>query len=259
MSLVNIIIIGIAVMLLMALAVVLFVVMYQRRIIHHQLEVKTLNEQKQLELLQASIQSEEDERTRIAGELHDDVGATLSSVGLFLHKAAENSPDSLIIQQSRELIDESIRKIRDISHKLQPAALQSLGLYASLQALCDMLNRSGSISLNFHHDQDLPRMSFHTELHIYRIIQELINNIIRHSKASTVTLSCSFFQQELKISLLHDGYGISKKDYPDLLQKKGSLGLKNIDNRLKFVNGSIEFDKESDSNFRSSLFIPINI
>ncbi len=259
MNLANLIIIGIAVMLLMALSVVLFVVMYQRRVIHHQLEVKTINEQKQLELLQASIQSEEDERRRIAGELHDDVGATLSSVGLFLHKAAENSPDSVIIRQSRELIDESIRKIRDISHKLQPAALQSLGLYASLQALADMLNRSGSISLNFHHDHDLPRMPFHTELHIYRIIQELINNIIRHSKASSVTLTCSSFQQNLKILLLHDGYGISKEDYPDLLQKKGSLGLKNIENRLKFVNGSIEFDKVIGINFKASLLIPITI
>ena len=82
---VSLFIIGIAAMLLLAFGIIFFVVMYQRRVIRHQQEIKVLYEQKQQELINASIQGEEQERMRIASELHDDVGATLSSVRLFLH------------------------------------------------------------------------------------------------------------------------------------------------------------------------------
>src|SRR5687768_15823092 len=119
---------GIGMMLLLSLGIIFFVILYQRRMLRHQMEIKHINERKQQELLQASIQSEEEERMRIASELHDDVGATLSSIRLFLHKAAQTSENPEMIHQSRALLDESIKKVRDISHKLQPATLQQLGL-----------------------------------------------------------------------------------------------------------------------------------
>jgi signal transduction histidine kinase len=251
-------ILGIAIMLMMALSVVLFVFLYQKRSIRHQLEVKTLNEQKQMDLLQASIQSEEEERTRIAGELHDDVGATLSSVRLFLHKAAEDSPQAPLILQSRDLLDDSIRKVRDISHKLQPATLQSLGLYASLQAYAEMLNRSGSIKVLVNSGDDLPRLSNHTELHVYRIIQELVANTIKYSQASQIILTLTKWQGDIIVSVSHDGNGITSDTYDELLNKKGAIGLKNIANRLKFISGKIGFEKMNDNIYRTTITIPLS-
>lgn len=255
----NLVIAAIAVMLIMALGIVSFVLLYQRRVIHHHLEVKTLNEQKQMDLLQASLQSEEEERMRIAGELHDDVGATLSSVRLFLHKAAENSPQAGLILQSRELLDDSIRKVRDISHKLQPATLQSLGLYASLQVYAETLNRSGSIQIQVDASDGLPRLSNHTELHLYRIVQELVTNIIKYSHSSLVILTLAKCVAELVITVSHDGSGITRGTYDELLNKKGAIGLKNIANRLRFISGKIEFGKMNDDTFRTILTVPFSI
>ena len=255
---INLIIIGIAVMCLMALAVVLFVIMYQRRVILHQLEIKTLDEKKQMELLRASLQSEEEERRRIAAELHDDVGATLSSVRLFLHQAEKNSSDAAIIHQSGELVDESIRKIRDISHKLQPALLETLGLYASLQALADLYTHSGSITIRVQPEQHLPRLVDYHELHIYRIIQELINNCVRHSKSTGISIRISSVGRTLLISLDHDGMGITNDEYESLRKEKNGIGLKNISNRLQFIQGEISFNKKEDATYRIQMNIPIN-
>lgn len=258
MSLTSLIIIGITVILLLAFSVIGFVVLYQRRVIRHQLELKTLNEQKQLALLEASLQSEEEERRRIASELHDDVGASLSSIRLFLHKADEQSGSSAIIQQSKDLIDDTIKKVRDISHKLQPATLQMLGLYSSLHALAEIYNRADGIKMSVQADNSLTRLAPNTELHIYRIIQELINNIIKHSGGKKVSLAVFQSGDKMQFSLVHDGTGIAKEDYNVFLTKKGAIGLKNIENRLKFIHAAIEFEKRNPTEFNTTIIVPLH-
>jgi two-component system, NarL family, sensor kinase len=140
MNLSSMIVIGICAMLILAIGIIFFVILYQRRVIAHQQELKKINAEKELELVQASIRSEEGERNRIAAELHDDVAATLSSARLFMYKNKDADFDEERINQSKKLLDESIKKIRDISHKLQPSHLQHLGLQLSLQSLLETLN-----------------------------------------------------------------------------------------------------------------------
>jgi two-component system NarL family sensor kinase len=253
----NLVVIGIAVMLLMALSVVLFVVLYQRRVINHHAELKRMNDEKNLALLQASLQSEEEERSRIASELHDDVGASLSSVRLFLHKATENG-NSPIIQQSKDLIDDILKKVRDISHKLQPATLQMLGLYSSLQALSDIYNRSEKIKVDVLTENSLPRLTANVELHIYRIIQELINNILKHSAATVISIRINSGGENILFLLSHDGTGIAKENYSELLSKKGAIGLKNIENRLRFTNSTIEFEQAATHSYHVRILVPVN-
>lgn len=245
MSIEQLIIIGISAMLLMAFAVVLFVVLYQRRVILHQLELKTINEQKQLELQQASFRGEEEERMRIAGELHDDVGATLSSVRLFLHKAEESAPGSEMLQQSRLLVDDSIRKIRDISQKLQPAMLKTLGLDASLQSFVATINRTGQLQITYSSDTRMPRLSDAAELHAYRILQELLNNTAKHSGATQVALRAWTENAQWVIALTHDGQGLTEERFQTGLQQKDGTGLKNIANRLRFINAHISFPQRA--------------
>src|ERR1044071_1744828 len=244
MNLDTLIIIGIAAMLALAMGVILFVVMYQRRVIRHQVELKRIEEQKELELIQAGIQSEEQERMRIATELHDDVGATLASARLFLHQK-DVPVDEAAIQQSKELLDESIQKIRSISHKLQPSTLQHLGLQTSLQSLSEIISKTGVVKVIYIKLHDLPRLDAQLELSAYRIVQELMNNCIKHANAKNITLQTDT-NGELKIKLSHDGTGLLQQDYEELIYKKGAIGLKNIVNRLKSVIASITFGKDGD-------------
>lgn len=257
MSLFSLIIIGIGAMLLLAFGIVFFIVLYQRRVIRHQQEIKEINDKKQQELIQASIQGEEEERMRIAAELHDDVGAMLSSVRLFLHAAARKDMDPTIITQSKELLDDSIRNIRNISHKLQPALLQQLGLQASLESFATMISNSANIQMSFFSRNPLPRFTDGIELSIYRIIQELTSNIIRHSEATAITVEIMPPATYLETVVIHNGKGLTDEMYQELLHKKGSIGLKNIMNRLKTINASISFTKISDAQFSTVIRTPL--
>lgn len=257
MDIEYLVVIAIAIMSLMALVVILFVLLYQRRVIRHHMELQAIESQRQMELLQASLQSEEEERRRIASELHDDIGATLASARLYLRQAEKSAADPAMIQQSGQLVDESIRKVREVSHKLQPATLETLGLHAALEALADVYAHSESLNISFEANDRVLRLPAHVELHVYRIIQELINNLVRHAAAHKVGLSVRRAQDGITIELSHDGKGLSQTRYEELLQSKSGIGLKNISNRVRFISGSIHFS-ENTSGHRIALQVPLN-
>lgn len=243
-------------MLCLAGGIVLFVLMYQTRAINHKLEIKDINEKKQLELLQASIQSEEEERTRIASELHDDVGATLSSVRLYLHKIdSENN----LVNEAKNMLDESIHKVRGISHKLQPGILYHLGLQSALQSFCESFTKSGAITIVLIENDNLPRLSDNTGLALYRIVQELINNIIKHANATNVTISAVAINNSIELTVEHNGKGMDNDEFNEKTYKKGSLGLKNIVSRLNSVNGSINFALNTKATYTITVTIPYTV
>lgn len=254
-SLITLIVIGIAAMLVLALGVIAFVVMYQRKVINHQVELERINKAKQQELLQASIQSEEEERARIASELHDDIGATLSSVRLFLLNAASEAPHEYL-DVSKQLLDDSIGKLRDISHKLQPATLFHLGLQLSIQSMADVINKSGTMHMEYIAINDVERLDSNIELSVYRILQELINNNLKHANATQITITTDRQPNELIVTLAHNGAGLTQENYEGMIYKKGALGLKNIENRIKSINANIYFSKE-DGEYVTTLTVPL--
>lgn len=249
--------IGVSVMLLLAVSIVIFIIMYQRSMIAHQLELKKINDQKELELIQASIQSEEEERNRIAAELHDDVVATLASARLYLYKTRDMSYDEHNINQSKALLDQSISSIRNISHKLQPATLQHLGLERSLQSLLETIHQSGVIKTEYTSITGLPRIADHVELAAYRISQELITNILKHSGAGDLQVGATATDGHIEIVFTYRGSGMSQQMYEEQIFKKGATGLKNIVNRLKSINASIKFDQLEEQLFTTTLTIPL--
>ncbi len=257
MNTTSIVILGVSAMLLMAMGVIVFVVLYQRRVIQTQIEIEQLNHNKRQELLHASIQSEEEERMRIASELHDDVAPTLASIRLYLSSAATRPEDNSLILQSKVLLDESLQKIRNIAHKLQPSTLYYLGLQVSLQSLADMINNSESVQAAYEVEQDIPRLEEQTELSVYRVVQELTNNIIKHAHARSLTISSTLREALLVVSIRHDGIGITQQLYEELIYKKGAIGLKNIMTRLKSIRAQIHFEQLHASAFMIQLEVPL--
>jgi two-component system, NarL family, sensor kinase len=257
---VSIVILGVLAMLLMALSVIMFVILYQRRVIQSQIEIEKINQEKQQEMLNASIQSEEQERMRIAAELHDDIAPTLASIKLYLSTAIaeEHAPNKTdLIHQSKELLDDSLQKIRGIAHKLQPSTLYYLGLQVSLQALSDMFNNSGGIQVQYHSNQALPRFKENIELSLYRITQELVNNIIKHANAKSITINTLLQQSNIILQITHNGTGITQQMYDELMYKKGAIGLKNIVTRLKSIYATIHFEQVSVNLFTINIQAPI--
>ena len=241
----DLIIIGIAAMLFLAFGIIFFVILYQRRVIRHQQQLNELNKQKELELVQASIRGEEEERKRLASELHDDVGATLASVKLFLHSQNDELGNRPVFVQSRDLIDETIKKVRNLSHNLQPTTLKQLGLGAAFKSFFESFNKSGAFHIEFT-DTDIPRFEENIELSLYRIVQELTNNTLKHTKATKGKFTCQLNGDTLISKFMHNGSGLSDETFNEYVYKTGAIGLKNIVTRLKTINGNIKFYQELD-------------
>lgn len=259
MNTISIVILGISAMLLMAMGVIVFVILYQRRVIQSQIEIRNIQEQKQQELLNASIQSEEQERMRIAAELHDDVAPTLASIKLYLSTAIKQPANTDLLLQSKALLDESLCKIRDIAHKLQPSTLYYLGLQVSLQSLVDVINNSASMKAVYHEKSPLPSLQNSIELSLYRVVQELTNNIIKHAQAQSLSIEADTVQDKVRLVISHDGTGITQQLFEELIYKKGAIGLKNIVTRLKSIEASIHFQQVSVSLFKITVQAPMNV
>lgn len=257
MNLSSLIVIGICAMLVLAMGIIFFVMLYQRGVISHQMELKKINEEKDRELIQACIQSEERERMRIASELHDDVGATLSAARLFLYKAKDASYNEHQIIQSKKLLDESITKVRNMSHNLQPIYLQHIGLQAAIKSIIKTINNLETITAEHVILNDLPRLAAQTELGAYRISQELLNNIMKHASANSIKVETSKGQADINISFTHDGTGMTQESYEKHIYKEGAIGLKNIVSRLKSINAQIYFSIIEERLYKTELIIPL--
>src|SRR5437868_12164286 len=124
-------------MLLMVLAIIFFVIIHQRRVIKYQLELKKVTEEQQKKLVQAAVQSQETERKRISAELHDDIGALLSTVKLYLNQIHPNHLNDktkiIALNDSKELLNDTIQAVRNLSKNLQPIIIKDFGLLSTLQ------------------------------------------------------------------------------------------------------------------------------
>lgn len=237
----KIIIIGMGVIFLLSLSVIIFFIIYQRRLLAQQKKHQKTESDYQKELLKTAILSQEEERSRIAKELHDDIGAMLTTTKLYFGQiTSELAPEELhkIIEKTGGFLDEMIQDVRSISQNLRPVVLEKLGLIEAISSLIQTVNDSGNIVAELK-NSTTKTISKSKELNIYRIIQELITNTIRHAQASKIYIELKNEQEALVILYEDNGIGIDQKQ---MAQKKG-LGLKNIESRLSILSGSIDFPK----------------
>ena len=231
-------------MLIPAVGIVLFVIMYKRRMLRHQAALQAIRAERDLMLAKASIQAEEEERLRISAELHDDIGMNLTSVRLFLAQAVNDYPVAAAsIGQSIALLDEGISHVRNLSHQLHPATLQHLGLETALKSLLETLRKTGVLETAWSAAAALPKLDEPVALAVFRICQELINNILKHAHPTVLRIETGSAYSRALLSIFHNGAGIGQEAYEALLYKPGTVGLKNIANRLKSINGGIQFTK----------------
>lgn len=216
------------------------------------MKMQEMEGEQQKLLLRATIKSQEEERQRIAADLHDDAGPLLATARLYLNENLVNQEKVQQLQSifnAKQIIDETIQLIRNISHSLMPPTLKNFGLESAVNDFFQKINGSGSINVNCRfHDYKI-RLKPEKELIIFRIIQELINNVLKHSNASFIHLTQHNEAEEMIIRLHHDGRGITQDDFQKLNKSNIGLGLKNIQSRLKVVHGDILFEEDSSQSF----------
>ena len=236
---IMLIIFGILVMLAFAMAFVLFVNHSQKRLLKEQMRAQKLDYKHQEELLHATILTQEKERNRIARDLHDEIGSKLNVIFLNvcrLKKHGEKDEEVKVITDEVEtVIHTTINSIRYISHELLPPTLEEFGLIETIRELQHSYNVAGEIHIDFTTKENTKNIENSLiELNLFRVIQELINNSIKHGKATEIDIHLQTEETLIKLNYQDNGTGFdsSKKTY-----KKG-LGMKNIESRLRIINAT---------------------
>ena len=251
---------GTLAMITLTLGIVFFVIFHQRKVIRFNDELKRLEDEKQQILLNASIKFQEEERNRIAADLHDDVGPLLATARLYLNENLINLEPAAQVQSifsAKQIIDDSIQLIRNISHSMMPPTLKNFGLESAVSDLFQKINGSGILNASVRFHDYRTRLKLEQELLIFRVIQELINNIIKHSNAGFIHLTQNANATYTYIRLHHDGQGIVQAEFDRLNHVSTGLGLKNIASRVKVLNGRIFFEIDpSHTYYKVTIEIP---
>lgn len=244
---INITVIAIVItigMLIMALSIVFFILFHQRKMIKNQIQINAIREQQQQLLLHAAIESEEKERQRIAGDLHDEVGASLSTIRLYLLQAAKKkTPEEAAsaTTAAKEILDEVTKQVRQISHRLSPEMLMKFGLAEALKNMAQKLDGTGSLQVSFRSEADQIRLPPENELAVYRIAQEITGNLMKHAGATEMTMQLMHSGKNLSLHIADNGKGFTQESFDRLKNSPDGLGLKTIQSRVNILEATLLF------------------
>ena len=238
---------------LIALGVLFLYQQFQKNIIRQQLEREEMKSKYQKNLLSNTIRVQEEERKRIARDLHDELGAALS-IGRMqltqLEKQAHIEPQKIV--EIRELIETTLASTRRISHELMPLQLAKLGLEKALLSLLSKAKEAGQLETNIAIGANYNKLPWLIEVGIYRIYSELVNNTLKHSEATRIDISILHKSDQLFCRYADNGKGLPKE-----IINQG-LGLKSLENRVKAFEGELEFGNRNEGGFFTRFKIPLN-
>ena len=246
---------GILIMLAFALAFVLFVNYSQKKMLKKQMQIQKLDYEHQEELLHATILTQEKERHRIAKDLHDDIGSKLNIIFLNIcrlkkHEKA-HADIGAITEEVTAVINTTIDSIRYISHELLPPTLEDFGLAETIRELQHSFNTAGHIHIDFTTNEHKIDDSL-IELNLFRVLQELINNSMKHGKATEIDIHLSVDTSLITFLYTDNGVGF---DSTKMEAKKG-LGMKNIESRMHIINATYQLTSSLEEGTQVAITIP---
>ena len=209
--------------------------------------------------LKAIIDATEDERKRIAKDLHDGIVQTLTGLSLRLQKqvgkaTALDENQKIDFKKSQNILDEAIGEVRTISHEMMPRVLNETGLILAIDDMLDKGLGSTDIKYEFeHHRVDGERFEENVEISLYRICQELVNNIIKHSEAKAVSVQLLKTKTHLVLVVEDNGKGFTF----DSDENRNGIGLMNISSRAKAMRGEVNYQPSPEQGTVATIRIPL--
>jgi signal transduction histidine kinase len=250
--------IGTAGMLFMAVAIVLFVAFYQKKMIQEQLRRKALEVEYQRKMLEAALESQENERHRISKDLHDDVGMMLMTVRAQVNSMVGKEFSNALAGDIRQLVDDAHETVRRISWDLKPSTLEHFGLVQTVKEMGSRLSVPGSIPVELHEVGDPASLDKHQETLLFRIIQESVSNALRHGEANRIDIRFHWEEPGLTVAIADDGIGFDFPNEHNKMKVQRGLGLINLENRAALLGGQLYFNKNSPSGTIVKIKIPLH-
>lgn len=242
---------------IITIGVVLLNQQFQKNLFRQKLEQEELKNIHQRDLLSSSIRVQEEERKRIAQDLHDELGAALSIARMHLvqlQKKCNEEPSGshTTIGNVKNLIENAMANMRRISHQLMPPQLEAFGLVNTLEDVARQINNAGEIVIEINAAPQLPEFDWMLKLGLYRINMELINNTIRHAGADKITI-------DLRVEPDHiiSAYRDNGKGLPENFSGNGS-GCRGIESRVASLGGTFELGNSSGGGFYALVKIPFH-
>jgi signal transduction histidine kinase len=219
--------------------------------------VRLLRKNQQAEI-KAMVATQEQERKRISRDLHDDVGTKLSALKLFvssLHEKASlvnNEEIKSLAKSSEQFITEAMQDVRQLLLNLSPTVLEEFGYTTAIEGLVNKINETKQIHFNLVVFGMTQRMQKDYELALYRITQELINNVLKHAGAKNVSLQIGKRDEKIILMIEDDGKGF------DVNAHRDGYGLHNLDARTRLMHGTMNIDSQPGKGTSVLIEIPYN-
>jgi two-component system NarL family sensor kinase len=251
----NLIFVGIG--LLVFLGAWLAYSLYKRYKLRQETKLQTELMQQQALSVKAVMEAEENERQRIAKDLHDGVGQMMSAAKMNLSAFESEIAFANLNQQKSftkviSLVDESCREVRNVSHTMMPIALTRNDLATAVHEFVDKLDQE-SLRVQVYTEGLEQRLDSNTEMVLYRVIQECVNNVIKHANATTLDISVIRNEDGIDATIEDNGKGFD----PQVKSQQGGIGLRNIITRIEFLKGTVDFDSSPGRGTVVALHVPL--
>lgn len=245
MNTLSLVIIGILTILTMVFFVIFFILIHQKRMFENRALIIEKENTHQKRLVNATIEVAELERKKIAANMHDDVGTALNVINLHLSRMARHTKEPELVEQllkeSKDLLNTSIETIRGIAKDLMPPVLIRLGYENGISELCRQLNETKAYEVVFSPSGEKLSLSKNAELQLYRIVQEVINNLIKHAKPTHISISVQLTPESYVTKIKHNGVGINSSMINNLTLEKKGVGLRSIESRAQMINATVQY------------------
>lgn len=206
-------------------------------------KIQKLEEEKEVHSLQSMLFAQEEERKRISRDLHDSIGSLISSAKLYLSNAEEQISkvqELDIVHSAESILERASLEIRRVAHDMMPGILTKLGLIEGIESFFDSIRSANKMVVSFTHDPYEERFSEPSEIMLYRIVQELVNNSIKHSQAGEIKLMVQINEDVTLFDYRDDGIGFDVALHKDLIH----YGLNSIGSRIRFLEGTYTIQSE---------------
>ncbi|MBS1741725.1 MAG: ATP-binding protein [Bacteroidetes bacterium] len=242
---------GIIGTLLLSVGIIYFFSSYIRRIALQKVELQKKETEFQARLFTAVIESQQEEQRKIGREMHDEAGAILSTIKLRLSNAAEQQPGDTVLSESIASLNKLSGIIRNISHVLSPPELELSGFHDALDSLCNCFPSTGKTIIRLQDNSGgiIPKKNFQLSLSLFRVVQELITNSVKHAGASVINIHLHNKDNMLVIEYDDNGKGIDKS------QLIKGLGFQNIQSRLMMIHAAYTLGTEVNNGFRFNIYL----
>lgn len=229
-------------LLIVATGIIMLVLVYQKKQLQYLREKEQLKVIYEKEILSTQLEIQEQTFKNISQEVHDNIGQVLSLVKLNINtmNADDPAPLQAKINASKELITKAIKDLRDLSKSLNTDYVKDLGLVRSIEYELEMMKNIGTYSIQFGVNGNSYRLESQRELILFRIVQEVLHNIIKHAKATSIALDLSYNPAEFSLKITDNGVGFDATKLDHNTHNGTGIGIRNMYNRAKIINGNFK-------------------